>query len=145
MALGLGSGRALWRVVELIGDRWPGGAPIRAAVASDATFQHPQLKGIEVIQLDGSLEPTWPWTGPTRSMLVRVLKGGGGALLREKIVVSAARRFVVVAEASKLVDRLGQSFKLPVEVVRFGWEDTRRRLSPLVTDMERVLTETSPT
>ena len=62
--------------------------------------------------------------------------GGGGSLLREKIVISAARRFVVVAEASKKVERLGQGFRLPVEVVRFGWADTRRRLSPLLPDAE---------
>ena len=36
----------------------------------------------------------------------------------------------------KKVDRLGQGFKLPVEVVRFAWEDTRRRLSTLLPDAE---------
>ena len=63
-----------------------------------------------------------------------LIKGGGGALLREKIVISAARRFVVIAEASKKVERLGERFRLPVEVVRFGWKDTRRRLSRLLPD-----------
>ena len=38
-------------------------------------------------------------------------------------MISAARRFVVIAEASKRVDRLGERFGLPVEVVRFGWKD----------------------
>ena len=49
-------------------------------------------------------------------------------------MISAARRFVVVAEASKKVDRLGEGFRLPVEVVRFAWKDTRRRLSALLPD-----------
>jgi ribose 5-phosphate isomerase A len=44
------------------------------------------------------------------------VKGGGGALLREKIVASAAKRFIVVADASKIVFRLGK-FPLPVEVI----------------------------
>ena len=57
-------------------------------------------------------------------------------MLREKIVISAARRFVVVAEASKKVDRLGEHFRLPVEVVRFAWEDTRRRMAALLPDAE---------
>ena len=65
-----------------------------------------------------------------------LIKGGGGALLREKIVISAARQFVVVAEASKKVERLGERFRLPVEVVRFAWGDTRRRLSALLPDPE---------
>jgi ribose 5-phosphate isomerase A len=67
---------------------------------------------------------------------LRLIKGGGGALLREKIVIAAAKRFVVVAEAVKRVERLGESFLLPVEVVRFGWRDTRRRLGSLLPDSE---------
>jgi ribose 5-phosphate isomerase A len=70
-----------------------------------------------------------------------LIKGGGGALLREKIVISAARRFVVVAEAAKKVERLGEHFPLPVEVVRFGWRDTRRRLSGLLPGAELRSTE----
>jgi ribose 5-phosphate isomerase A len=53
----------------------------------------------------------------------------GGALLREKIVAEAARRFVVVADASKVVARLGEHSPVPVEVVRFGHEITARRLA----------------
>jgi ribose 5-phosphate isomerase A len=52
---------------------------------------------------------------------LNLIKGGGGALLREKIVAGAARRFVVIADGSKRVDRLLASFPLPVEVDPFGW------------------------
>ncbi len=45
-----------------------------------------------------------------------MIKGGGGALTREKIVAQASRRFVCIADASKLVERLGK-FPLPVEVI----------------------------
>ena len=45
-----------------------------------------------------------------------LIKGGGGKLLREKIVATAARRFVIVADESKVVDKLGK-FPLPVEVI----------------------------
>jgi ribose 5-phosphate isomerase A len=51
-------------------------------------------------------------------------------------VVKAADRFVVVAEAIKKVERLGQTRRLPVEVVRFAWRDTQRRLLELVPDAE---------
>jgi ribose 5-phosphate isomerase A len=47
-------------------------------------------------------------------------------------VITAARRFVVVADTLKRVDRLGETRSLPIEVVRFGWRDTRRRLLKLV-------------
>lgn len=55
-------------------------------------------------------------------------KGGGGALLREKIVAAAAHRFVVVADESKLVDRLGSSSPIPVEVATFGYRGTMDQL-----------------
>ena len=53
-------------------------------------------------------------------------------LLREKLVLAAARQVVIVAEAAKLVDRLGTTRALPVEVVRFAWPATRNRLLDLV-------------
>ena len=60
-----------------------------------------------------------------------LIKGLGGALLREKIVAAAAERFLVVADASKLVPRLGSKAPLPVEVSRFGHESTARRLTDI--------------
>jgi len=137
MALGLGSGRAVWRVVELIGERWPEGPPLRAAVASERTHARAREAGIEVVGLDGSLGLDLALDGADEvDGVLRLIKGGGGALLREKIVVAAAERFVVVAEAAKRVERLGQGFRLPVEVVRFAWPDTRRRLGDLLPDCE---------
>ena len=134
MAIGLGSGRALWRVVELIGER---GLDVRAAVASDVTDERAREAGIEVVELDGELQLDLAIDGADEvDPQLRLIKGGGGALLREKIVVAASKRFVVVAETSKKAERLGEGFRLPVEVVRFAWEDTRRRVGELVGDPE---------
>ena len=131
MTIGLGSGRAVWAVVE----RLPAGT--RAVVASELTLQRALTAGIEVLELDGSFELDLALDGADEvDGSLGLIKGGGGALLLEKIVISAARRFVVVAEASKKVDRLGEHFRLPVEVVRFGWRDTRRRLSSLLPSSE---------
>src|ERR687894_765263 len=88
-------------------------------------------------QLDGTFELDLAIDGADEiDPSLGLIKGGGGALLREKIVISAAKRFVVVAEAKKKVARLGEGFRLPVEVVRFGWADTGRRLSALLPDAE---------
>jgi ribose 5-phosphate isomerase A len=134
MAIGLGSGRAVWRVVELIGER---GLEVRAAVASDLTDERVREAGIEVVELDGATELDLAIDGADEvDPQLRLIKGGGGALLREKIVVAASKRFVVVAETDKKVERLGEGFRLPVEVVRFAWEDTRRRLGGLLSDPE---------
>jgi len=138
MTVGLGSGRAVWAVIEAIGARWPGRPPIRLVVASEATYAIAHAAGIEVVQLDGGAELDLAVDGADEvDAELRLLKGGGGALLREKIVASAARRFVVVAEAEKRVERLGRGFRLPVEIVRFGWRDTRRRLAGLLPDAPR--------
>ena len=131
MTIGLGSGRAVWACVE----RLPRG--IRAVVASELTRERALTAGIEVVELDGSFELDLALDGADEvDGSLGLIKGGGGALLREKIVISAARRFVVVAEAVKKVDRLGEGFRLPVEVVRFGWGDTQRRLAGLLPDAE---------
>lgn len=132
MTIGLGSGRAVWRVIDLLA-----GFDGHAVVASERTREAALAAGIEVVELDGSFELELALDGADEvDPRLGLIKGGGGALLREKIVVAAARRFVVVAEAAKRVDRLGERFRLPVEVVRFGWADTRRRLSGLLPDGE---------
>ena len=51
-----------------------------------------------------------------------LIKGGGGAHLREKIVAQASDRLVIVVDESKLVDQLGASWAIPIEVIAFGWE-----------------------
>jgi ribose 5-phosphate isomerase A len=134
MTLGLGSGRAVWRVVELLGERGFRGPVV---VASERTDARAREAGIEVISLDGSVEPDLALDGADEvDPDLRLIKGGGGALLREKIVVASAKRFVVVAETPKKVQRLGEGFRLPVEVARFAWEDTRRRLAGLLPEAE---------
>jgi ribose 5-phosphate isomerase A len=131
MTIGLGSGRAVWKLVELLA------AGTRAVVASELTRERALTAGIEVVELDGSFELDLALDGADEvDGSLGLIKGGGGALLREKIVISAARRFVVVAETPKKVDRLGERCRLPVEVVRFAWRDTRRRLAHLLPDAE---------
>lgn len=52
---------------------------------------------------------------------LNLIKGGGAALTREKIVDSAAKRFVVIADDRKLVERLGARSPVPVEVIPMAW------------------------
>jgi ribose 5-phosphate isomerase A len=140
MTIGLGSGRAVWATTE----RLPPGT--RAVVASELTRERALTAGIEVVELDGSFELDLALDGADEvDGALGLIKGGGGALLREKIVISAARRFVVVAETAKKVERLGEGFRLPVEVVRFAWRDTRRRLAALLPDSELRSTEDGST
>lgn len=133
MTIGLGSGRAVWGVVEAIAERWSGQPPIRAATASSVTDERARAAGIELIELDGHVQLDLALDGADEiDPRLGLIKGGGAALLREKLVIGASRRFVVVAEAGKRVARLGQTRGVPVEIVRFAWRDTVRRLLELV-------------
>jgi ribose 5-phosphate isomerase A len=145
MAIGLGSGRAVWKLVEVLSKRLGAGGDLaasglRAATASVRTDELARSAGLEVVDLDGRLELDLALDGADEvDPHLRLIKGGGGALLREKIVISAARRFVVVAETAKRVERLGERFALPVEVVRFAWRDTQRRLAAVLPDSRQRL------
>jgi ribose 5-phosphate isomerase A len=147
MTVGIGSGRAVWKLVELLGARVRAGGDLaagalRAASASSQTERLAASLGIELIELDGNVELDLALDGADEvDPQLRLIKGGGGALLREKIVISAARRFVVVAETPKKVERLGEHFRLPVEVVRFAWRDTRRRVTAVLPDAVQRLGE----
>jgi ribose 5-phosphate isomerase A len=133
MTVGLGSGRAVFALIELLGASWPGPAPLRAVVASSRTAARAGAAGIELLDPDAGHELDLAVDGADEvDPHLALLKGGGGALLREKLVLASARRVVIVAESHKLVDHLGTAAPLPVEVVRFAWPTTRRRLLDLL-------------
>ena len=61
---------------------------------------------------------------------LNLIKGGGGALLREKIIAQASIEMVVVADQRKEVNILG-TFPLPVEIIPFSWQETRRKIEEI--------------
>jgi len=61
---------------------------------------------------------------------LHLIKGGGGALTREKIVAAVSRKFVCIADESKLVDVLGK-FPLPVEVIPMARSYVARQIVKL--------------
>lgn len=60
---------------------------------------------------------------------LNMIKGGGGALLNEKILIASSRRFVIVAQASKFVDRF--TMPVPIEVTPFGRIFVMRQLEKM--------------
>jgi ribose 5-phosphate isomerase A len=131
--IGLGSGRAVRAVIAALGRRWPGGAPLRAVVASRSSDAAAREAGIEVLSLNAALPLAMVIDGADEvDPALQLLKGGGGALLHEKVLADAGGGLVVVAEAVKRVARLGLHHPLPIEVVRFGWEVTARRVEELL-------------
>jgi ribose 5-phosphate isomerase A len=133
MTIGLGSGRAVFALVEALASKWRGPSGLRAVTASSATEARARAAGIDTVELDGELVLDLVIDGADEvDRHLGLIKGGGSALLREKLVMASARRVLIVAEAAKFVERLGTIHPLPVEVVRFAWPSTRKRLLELV-------------
>ena len=135
MNVGLGTGSTATLFIRELGKAVAGGLRIRAIATSDASRVLAQELGIPLtnfdetpvldVNVDGADEVC---AGP--GPVLNLIKGGGGAHLREKIVASAARNFIVVADETKVVDKLGK-FPLPVEVFQFALPLVARRLDEL--------------
>jgi hypothetical protein len=120
-------------------------AHLMVVVASSATEARAAAAGFEIASLDGTVTPDVAVDGADElDRELNLIKGHGAALLREKLVVAAANRFFVLAERAKLVGRLGEGMLLPVEVVRFAWAQTRRRLLEVVPEATLGVVEHGP-
>jgi ribose 5-phosphate isomerase A len=132
--LGLGTGSTADYFLLALGEALRSGrlTGVRGVPTSEATDRRARHLGIPVITLaeaqqidqtiDGADEVT-----PTRDLI----KGLGGALLREKIVAQNSRELIIIADASKRVDRLGVKAPVPVEVIPFAHEIQARFLANL--------------
>ncbi len=130
MRLGLGTGSTSAFFIEGLGELVRGGLRVEAVATSEASAALARAAGIAVVDdLDGRLDLAVDGADEVDPDL-RLVKGHGGALFREKVVALAADRFVVVADESKLVDRLGRTY-VPVEVAPFLWRLTAGRLAEL--------------
>ena len=99
-----------------------------AVASSEATAQRLKGHGITVFDLNSVGEIAVYIDGADEiTEHLHMLKGGGGALTREKIVAACARKFVCIADESKLVGRLGK-FPLPVEVIPMARSYVAREL-----------------
>ena len=130
MTVGLGTGSTAAHMVRALGERAEvEQLGLRCVATSDATAALARDVGLRLVDLDvaGGIDLTLDGADEIGPGLT-LIKGGGGALLREKLVWEASSRCVVIADSSKLVDRLGR-FPLPVEVVAFGHGTTARRLA----------------
>jgi ribose 5-phosphate isomerase A len=127
--VGVGTGSTVNFFIEELG-RIKG--RIEGAVASsEASAQRLKALGIPLFDLNGVDELAVYVDGADEvTRHLSMIKGGGGALTREKIVAAVARRFVCIADQSKLVQVLGK-FPLPVEVLPMARSYVARELVKL--------------
>jgi ribose 5-phosphate isomerase A len=129
MSLGLGTGSTAKEFVTLLGDALARGElrDIRCTCTSNQTEEQarslkiPLFPLAEIVPLDLAVDGA-----DEIDAQLRLIKGRGGALLREKIVEQQAQKFIVIADESKIVQRLGIGV-LPVEVTPFARDVLEKR------------------
>lgn len=127
--IGMGTGSTVNCLIEALAD-----SRIRIAGAvssSEDTTRRLKTHNIEVVELNSAGDLSLYIDGADEATRHHhLIKGGGGALTREKIIAGASRKFVCIADESKLVGTLGQ-FPLPVEVIPMARSFVSRKMVAL--------------
>lgn len=133
MLVGLGTGStANYFIEELARRQLEEGLKITTVASSTISAQKAQSLQLPIVALehissidlyvDGADEITQDKT---------LLKGRGSDLVKEKLLAKAAVQFIAVADESKLVNYIGQNFVIPIEVIPFAWQLTKKSLEAL--------------
>jgi ribose 5-phosphate isomerase A len=133
MLIGLGTGStANYFIEELARKQREDGLKVTTIASSNISMIKAQSLGLNVIGLqqvasidlyvDGADEIT-----PSMALL----KGRGYDLVMEKLLAKAAKQFLVVADKSKLVDKIGTNFPIPIEVMPFAWQARKKSIEAL--------------
>ncbi|HEY0144495.1 MAG TPA: ribose-5-phosphate isomerase RpiA [Thermoanaerobaculia bacterium] len=146
MALGLGTGTTANEFVKLLAESLKKGdlRDIRCTCTSEKTEALARSLGVPTFSLSEIVPLDLAVDGADEiDAQLRLIKGRGGALLREKIVEQQAKRFIVIADETKLVEKLGVGV-LPVEVTPFALEVLTRRFTEMRLDPVLRLADGAP-
>jgi ribose 5-phosphate isomerase A len=133
MVVGLGTGSTVHFTIERLAERIKAERlSVRGVPTSLDTERKARALAIPLVTLDevAAIDVTIDGADEIDARF-DMIKGGGGALLREKVVASLSRHEVIVVDRSKVVERLGVRFALPVEVVPFARAAVARRIAAL--------------
>lgn len=130
MTIGLGSGSTFLFVLDRLAERMRDeGLKLRGTPTSSATAEAAEQKGIPLVSLDQVERLDLAIDGADEvDPRKHLIKGGGAAHTRERLVAATADELVVIVGENKMVEVLGAAFRLPVEVIPFGWTHARRRV-----------------
>jgi len=133
MVVGLGTGSTVHFTIERLAERIKAERlSVRGVPTSLDTERKARALAIPLVTLDevAAIDVTIDGADEIDARF-DMIKGGGGALLREKVVAALSRHEVIVVDRSKVVERLGVRFALPVEVVPFARAAVARRIAAL--------------
>jgi ribose 5-phosphate isomerase A len=131
--VGLGSGRAAEAFIYGLGERVRCGAIQVCGIAtSEQTAALARKLKIPMTTLADAVGVDITLDGADEvDPNLNLIKGYGRAMVREKVVAEYSRRFVILVGEEKLVERLGDRGKLPVEVLPFALPVCQRKLQNL--------------
>lgn len=129
MRLGLGTGSTSEYFIKHLIEKCRSGLKIEAIATSLASAKLAKEGGIPLLDVNAisSLDLTVDGADEIDQQK-RLIKGGGGAFVREKIIATMSRQMIVIADESKFVDKLGSRHPLPIEVIPFGAEATKKHI-----------------
>ena len=134
MVIGIGTGSTAAYMIQFLGERLQSGQ-LKDIKGIPTSFQSTVLAkkyGVPLISLDEVDHMDIAIDGADEvDPQKNLIKGGGAAHTREKIVDSLADQFIVVVDSSKLVDKLGSTFLLPVEVIPMAMAPVIRAIEKL--------------
>lgn len=132
MTVGLGSGTTAKFALAALATRIAGGLRMSGVPTSERTAGLARQHGIPLVPFDGRpIDVAIDGADEIERNTLNLIKGGGGSLVREKLIARASRRFIVIADERKLVDRLGVHGPLPVALLPFTRQLVLRELAAL--------------
>lgn len=122
MTIGIGSGSTIELLIPKLAALHEQGVAFTGVCTSKKTAMLAQEANIPVVDVNHVTHIDLAIDGADEvDPQLNLIKGGGGALFREKVIDAFADYFIVIADESKVVNYLGETFKLPVEVDTFNW------------------------
>lgn len=132
MLVGLGTGSTANFFIEALANRQRQGLQIQVVASSVVSTIKAQQFGLTLqslehirqldVYVDGADEVTPDLT---------LLKGRGSDLVREKLLAKASKAFWVLIDQTKRVERIGQNFPIPIEVMPFAWQLVQQSISEI--------------
>ena len=129
MVVGLGTGSTAKIFVDLLAKKFfSEKLDIKVLSTSSKTEIQAKNLGLPLTQIDKVPKIDIVIDGADETdMNLNLIKGGGGALLQEKIVASNSNKMIVIVDSGKVVENLGK-FPLPIEIVKFGCNSTKKQI-----------------
>lgn len=133
MLVGLGTGStANYFIDELARRQREEGLKITTVASSTISAQKAQSLQLPIVALEHINSIDLYVDGADEiDPAMTLLKGRGSDLVKEKLLAKAAKQFIAVADESKLVKRIGQNFVIPIEVIPFAWQMTKKSLEAI--------------